>query len=138
MSDYEKKDNRGIIFSRPKDQREEVVGDGYVMIDGEEHRALIVKRDLGDQYPGMKIVYIEAAVLWENKNKSKENSPDFWTRFKIWPQWSLSGWLQKTQAGKPIISLAVSQFIDRDSNGDSSRSNANDVIDYTHDDDIPF
>ena len=112
--------NSGILYKNTDEW--EIVKQGKLNIDGEDHRIIGVSRKNKDKQPILEL-YRAIGTLKENKDKQSEKSPDskgVVNKIMDSGAMTISGWKETSEAGNPYTSLKCRNF-----SSDSSYSDPN-------------
>ena len=115
--------NSGIMYKNTDDWQ--IVQQGKLNLDGEEHRIIGVKRKNKDGQPMIEI-YRAMGTLKANADKQGDKSPDAkGVVNKIMDQgaMTISAWKETSEAGNAYISLKTREFASKDGGYNQSIQN---------------
>ena len=131
--------NSGILYKNTDDWQ--IIQQGKLNIDGEDHRIIGVKRKNKDGEPMVEL-YRAIGTLKANADKQGEKSPDAkGVVNKVMDQgaMTISAWKETSEAGNAYTSLKAREFTsDQGSSIDNDPNSEKNVLSEDLDDEIPF
>lgn len=132
MADYDNT-NRGSLFDLR--DHHEVIRQGKLNIDGNEHRVIAVKRNNKDGQPIVEL-YRSIGTIKKNDNKTSDKHPDskgMVEKITVESVKQIAAWRKTSKNGNDYTSLSVSDLRPRDDVPQVNEQASGDL-----DDEIPF
>ena len=106
MSEEYDNTNRGVMFKPYPESK--LTGQGRINVNGQDFPALTLRQQISKDGRQATVLYVKAAVLWDNDEKRSENSPDKGGDLEAFPGWRVSAWAKATEDGRKYLSLSAS------------------------------
>lgn len=136
MSEEYDNTNRGVMFKPYPESK--LTGQGRINVNGQDFPALTLRQQISKDGRQATVLYVKAAVLWDNDEKRSENSPDKGGALEAFPGWRVSAWSKQTEDGRKYLSFSVSPQQHNTDQGQTGTDPGAPMPEDDLNDDIPF